>query len=278
MKRISAMWAIGIFLLVIHNKVKAQYVMQSPDAIIIRPFNLPVTFNKTTNLLFPYEIKKIDLGSNALIAQKPKGVDTALEIKAAIKNFEPTNVSVFTADGKLHSFLVHFAPETDSLNFYFGAGSSAVVPIIQPPNAATLKEDAVQAKQQKAFLNVKVHEQRVSLLLEGIWLINNTMWFDLYLKNNTLITYTPDYIRFFIRDRKRGKRTAVQETEIIPLNKLTNDAIAGRQANMFGFAFTPFTMPATQELVVQVGEKNGGRSLVLRVSHRVVLKARKPEK
>ena len=38
--------------------------------------------------------------------------------------------------------------------------------------------------------------------------------------------------------------------------------------------FAPFTIPKTKELIIQMGEKDGARTLMLRVRHRAILKAR----
>lgn len=99
-------------------------------------------------------------------------------------------------------------------------------------------------------------------------------WLVLRLGNHSLVDYTPDYIRFFVKDRKRGKRTAVQEAEIAPLFADAAHTVKGVQSQKFVFAFQPITIPSTQELVVQIGERNGGRALVLHIGHRSLLKAR----
>jgi hypothetical protein len=67
----------------------------------------------------------------------------------------------------------------------------------------------------------------------------------------------------------------VQETEVLPLYATASRTVNGLQADTCVLSFKPFTMPVTQELVVQVGEKNGGRSLVLHISHRQLLKAKR---
>jgi len=56
-------------------------------------------FLKTTNIIFPYSIVSVDIGSRDVLAQKAKGVENILQIKAARDSFPQTNISIITADG-----------------------------------------------------------------------------------------------------------------------------------------------------------------------------------
>lgn len=52
---------------------KAQEILEAktlPDNQIIVPYKLEVTFSKTVHILFPNEVKYIDLGSTNIIAGK----------------------------------------------------------------------------------------------------------------------------------------------------------------------------------------------------------------
>ena len=54
----------------------------------IEPFHLNITYSKTTHLLFPFAIISIDRGSKDILAQKAKGVENVLQIKAAKPDFD----------------------------------------------------------------------------------------------------------------------------------------------------------------------------------------------
>ena len=112
------------------------------------------------------------------------------------------------------------------------------------------------------------------LSLQSIYLANGIMWFNLHFKNKSLIDYKPVYVRFFLQDRKRAKRTAVQQTELTPSYAQPIGNVKGRQGSDLVIGFPVFTIPRTKELIIEVGEQNGGRALRLRVPHSVVLKAR----
>lgn len=71
------------------------------------------------------------------------------------------------------------------------------------------------------------------------------MWFTLQLENSSLIAYQPDFVRFFIRDKKRAKRTAIQEIELQPLYSDAGSIITGQSSGEMLLAFPPFTIPKT---------------------------------
>jgi conjugative transposon TraN protein len=282
-KRVCAAMVTGIFLLFFQAKIIAQSANAIPTKSIT-PYPIAVSYNKTSNLIFPYAIKSVDRGSASVLAQKAKGVDNILQVKAGKQNFHQTNLTVVTTDGQLYSFLVDYTNEPSVLNFSFSKDSvsSAIEPAEKdkavlsgtPLNEAGFKTITDEVCQQKRFLHIRSREQKMRLSLESLWLKDKVMWLALQLQNKSLIDYSPDYIRFFVRDKKRGKRTAIQESEITPLYGKADSTVAGEQLQKVVFAFRPFTIPKTQELVIQVGEQNGGRSLVLPVSHKVLLKAR----
>lgn len=245
---------------------------------VIEPFPMAVTWHKTTNLVFPYGIKSVDRGSASLLAQKAKGAENILQVKAGKQGFPQTNLSVVTADGKLYSFVVDYATEPTVLNISFLNDTSSTVSPITLTNELITEPELIligrQVNQQRHFLRVGTTEQKMHLQLRSIYLYGKTMWLTMELFNSSLIDYQPDYIRFFLRDRKRAKRTAVQETELIPLMQTCKEVVPGNTVMKMLFPFKPFTIPRSKELVVQIGEQNGGRSLVLPIGHRKILKAR----
>jgi len=87
---------------------KAQEAVETkifPANQIIAPHQIEVTFQKTVHILFPSEVKYVDLGSFDIIADKATGAENVVRIKAAVKGFEgETNFSVITADGCFYSF------------------------------------------------------------------------------------------------------------------------------------------------------------------------------
>lgn len=244
----------------------------------LQPYPIAISFNKTSNIIFPYEIISVDKGSSSVLAQKAKGVENILQLKAEKESFAQTNLSVITKDGRFYSFLVDYAQDPAILNFQIVKGSNLFKSDVLLSDFS-LNEDIVnditrQLKNRKRFLHIYTKNQRMKLSMDGIYLKENLMWISFKMANGSFISYRPESIRFFVRDLKRLKRTALQETEIQPLYAQMDSLISGNDDATAVFGFNPFTIPKTQELIVQVAEHNGGRTLVLHVRYAAMLKAR----
>ena len=72
---------------------------------MIPPHGLEVTYDKTVHIIFPAEVRYVDLGSPNLIAGKADGAENVIRVKATVKNFKnETNMSVITEDGSFYTF------------------------------------------------------------------------------------------------------------------------------------------------------------------------------
>jgi hypothetical protein len=100
------------------------------------------------------------------------------------------------------------------------------------------------------------------------------LWFGLELANHVAIGYTPAYVRWYIRDRKKLRRTAMQEVPLAPVYSPGLVTVAGDSAVHCWTGFQPFAIGKDKDLVVEVGEKGGGRTLVLTMDHRMILHAK----
>lgn len=272
MQRLSVVLSTGVLLLLFQLSALAQGLTDSFSTI--NPYHLAVSYNKTSNLIFPYAIKSVDRGSAAVITQKAKGADNILQVKAGRRGFTQTNLTVITTDDQFYSFLLDYALEPSILNISFVSEIQKQALSRIKTNESLLNDAAENVKNAKQFLNIHTQNLGMRLTLNSIYLDNKTMWFTLAATNQSLINFKPEYVRFFLRDRKRGKRTAVQEMEIQPLFSSVIENIQGLQSQKLIFGFTPFTIPSSKRLIIQLGEENGGRSLVLAVRSRKILNAR----
>jgi len=268
-----------LLLTIIIGVFNCTLLAQAPTNQSVTPYQVTISYNKTSNIIFPFAIKSVDRGSSAVLVQKAKGIENILQVKAARENFEETNLSVVTSDGMFYSFIVNYAEQPLVLNLSFvkdsgSAKSAAAVISAQLLDAASyqLMEDSIQL--EKGFLHKRVTTEQMQLRLSGIYVYRQILWFNLQVKNHSMIDFIPSSIRFFVRDKKRGKRTAMQEIEITPLFSPAKDTITEEHVFSSVLAFKAFALAKTQRLIIQVREENGGRLLELKVSHQKLLKAR----
>lgn len=221
MKQISAVMIIGIFLFIVNSNTFSQNRVKTFKTTILEPYHLSITFYKTTNLIFPYTIKSVDRGSKDVLVQRAKGVENILLVKAGRENFMETNLSVITSDGKLYSFILNYSNNPLSLNISFAKDTSVVdtSPLLQSgSNEALLQLISERIARKKKMLHgIKDYKYRIKLQLNGIYIKNNIIFYQLGIKNHSNINYDINKLRFFIIDEKKTKRTASQEIEMQPL-------------------------------------------------------------
>jgi len=252
----------------------------------IVPYKLEVTFNKTSNLVFPAAIISIDRGSQDIMVEKAVGVENILRIKADAKIFEETNLSVITKDGKLYSFLVSYNSNPPYLNVNISNISTTNITNSEQNengitasmvmNAQSLKEFSQKAVSQKSNIHSVYDESsRMTVALTGFYVKNNTMFCRLRIENYSRINYDIDQFRLYIRDKKQSKRTATQEMEIHSLYiRGDSSRIKGKAKETLIIAVPKFTIPDGKYMAIEIMESNGGRHLALKVKNRHVVRAR----
>ncbi|NOS90602.1 MAG: conjugative transposon protein TraN [Cyclobacteriaceae bacterium] len=266
-------YLIAIVLTMIHRMLLAQ------DNI--RTYPLEITFNKTSSLIFPTIIKSVDRGSKDVLAQKAKGMGNVLQVKAARIHFPETSLTIITADGILHQFTVNYADEPNVLNLSLDstkvrAWNDRPILFENEMTESDFQKHAnyiLKSRRQLKFKNTGKY--KVALGLKGIFIKNNTIFFHVTGKNTSNINYTIEFLRFYIRDNKRIKRTASQEVEIKPFfTNVEPEEIKGKSINEWVFALDKFTIPEAKHLVIEMFEHNGGRHLFLPIKNRTLVKAR----
>ncbi|MBE7170033.1 MAG: conjugative transposon protein TraN [Williamsia sp.] len=287
MKKVSITLAAALFLIWISG------VAQVKDTIkgsVISSYRLLVTTGKTTNLVFPHAIKSADRGSSDVIAQQVKGVENILQVKAGVRNFPETNLTVITADGSLYSFLVSYSANPSDLNIHLSRdtvkeethhdkdpGSLPVSFTDAKNNIAEVERAAalLSNKRTRTIHGVKDSKYAIRVRLISIYVKENVLYFQLQLCNVSNLNYDVDMIRFYIQDDKRTKRSAIQILEIMPICITGNPTlISAHSKGMYVFAFDKFTIADKKHLVCEIREKNGGRNLSIQVRNKHIIHAR----
>ena len=243
---------------------------------VIPPYNLEVTFDKTVHVIFPSAAKYIDLGSSNIIAGKAEAAENVVRVKSTIKGFEnETNFSVITDEGSFYSFNVKYADEPQKLNIemkdFIHDGATVNRPNNsmdiflselgnESPHEVYMAMKSIYKNNKKEIKSIESKRFGIQLLLKGIYIHNNLLYFHTEVKNSSNVPFDVDFIRWKIVDKKVAKRTAIQETVIEPVRAshfVTQ--IKGRSSERTVFAMNKFTIPDDKKLVVELFEKNGGR-------------------
>lgn len=238
----------------------------------IVPRELQISSTITTNVIFKEPILSVDLGSEDLLAQRAQGVDNILQVKAANEDFPRTNLTVITSDGTLHSFWVNYEESPDKLNYlvpHEAVPKYHAIPGNGEPLPADVREcaDWVRLTDLEPF-HIRRKSQGVQLSTDGIFISSNRMYVRLRVYNGSNIPFDPDRTRFFLRDSRRTKRTALQEMEVVPDYVIgAKDRFAPYIPHTMVAVFPKFTFSRGKFLSVEVSEPNGGRRIDLKIRH-----------
>ena len=225
---------------------------------------LAINTNKTTSLIFPFSIKHVDRGTRDVLVQKVKEADNILLVKAAGKDFPETNLTVLTSDGSIYNFTMNF--ENKPLLFVYN------LPVQSSASLATYANSILDNSRTMHGISAKKWDVMVSV--SGIYIKENTIFYQLELDNRSSIDYDIDFLRFYIRDKKKSKRTAIQENELKPLYIAGNTSqVKANSTSDIVVALEKFTIPDAKYLAIEINEKNGGRNLLMKVNNRKIIRA-----
>lgn len=226
--------------------------------------SVSITTDKTTSLIFPFAIRHVDRGTKDILVQQVKEVDNILLVKAASKEFPETNLSVVTEDGSIYSLVICYDSQPPVWIYH--------LPVYTKANIATYAHGILD--NPKRMRGARDRRWDITTNVTGIYIKDNIIYYQLRLTNQSPINYDIELLRFYIKDKKKGKRTAVQENELIPLFVAGNtNKVNALTNNVLVVALEKFTIPDAKFLAIQLTEKNGGRHLQMKVKNRHILKA-----
>ncbi len=258
----------------------ANWARDAKSQPINEPQKVEITFNKTCSIVFPTVIKSVDRGSRDILAQKAKGVGNVLQLKAGKENFPETNLTVITGDGILHQFTVNYSSQPAAMTLDIVEGSNSpksMALIFQTEMTETDMENYSSgiAQSKRSIRFIKEKQYKISLALLGIYIKDDVMFYRFRITNRSSINYDVDFLKFYVRDKARIKRTASQEIEIKPIYVYGNDkSIKGESSNDLVYALQKFTIPESKHLNVELFEENGGRHFEMIIENKTIVNAR----
>ena len=266
----------------------AQDSIRTPLALgKIEPYQMEVTYDKTSHLIFPTGIRYVDLGSEYLIAGKAEDAENVLRIKATVRDFEEeTNFSVITEDGRFYNFNVFYSSYPSSLNYdlltmqkqlsrenendvlFEELGKNS-------PSLAGLLLETIYNKDKRIIKHIGSKSYGIQFLLKGVYIHNGKFYFHTELRNKSNVPFQIDFVNFKIVDKKIAKRTVIQEKPMKPLRIYKPlDEIIGNTTEQNVFLLDQFTITDDKVLLIEIFEKNGGRHQVLQIENSDLVNAR----
>ena len=253
----------------------------------VEPYQMEVTYTKTSHLIFPAAIRYVDLGSEYLIAGKAEDAENVLRIKATVRDFEEeTNFSVITEDGRFYNFNVFYSSYPSSLNYdlltmqkqlsrenendvlFEELGKNS-------PSLAGLLLETIYNKDKRIIKHIGSKSYGIQFFLKGVYIHNGKFYFHTELRNKSNVPFQIDFVNFKIVDKKIAKRTVIQEKPMKPLRIYKPlDEIIGNTTEQNVFLLDQFTITDDKVLLIEIFEKNGGRHQVLQIENSDLVNAR----
>lgn len=262
-----------------------------PDARVVLPYGLEVTFEKTVHLIFPSSIRYVDLGSQNIIAGKAEDAENVLRVKAAVQDFETeTNMSVICEDGSFYAYNVKYAQEPEKLSIEMKDFLSPIEGRLpsnradiyfkelgnESPVLVKLMMQTIYQNDKHTIKHIGTQQFGMKFLLRGLYAHNGLLYFHTCMENGTNMPYSVDFITFKVVDKKVAKRTAIQEQVLQPLRAYHQVMqVRGKDSEHSVFVLEQFALSEDKQLEVTLYERNGGRTLTFYVEQEDLLLAKK---
>lgn len=241
----------------------------------VAPYEIELTQNKTTHILFPSSVEYVDLGSSEIIASKVEVTSNVLRLKTIKENVSPTNFTVITNDGKYYSFNATYNEEPTQLSYNltkFEKQSNKQQSEVlfkdlgaTSPSLADLFMKAI-IKKNKKELNIKSKNYGVEARLKTIYVQDGKLYFHITISNKSNLPYEIDYIGFKIKDRRTTKRTTIQEVSLKPIRShIDYNLVDSKTQKDNVFILDHFSLLDKQILLIEVKDRDGVRNQKLKI-------------
>lgn len=266
----------------------AQETAKNPLALgRIKSYEMQVTYDKTSHLIFPSAIRYVDLGSEYLIAGKAEDAENVLRVKASVQDFEPeTNFSVITDDGRFYSFDAYYSACPPALSYDLlamkktsdrSAGQDVLFEELgnSSPSLAGLILETIYRKDKRFVKHIGAKSFGIQFILKGIYIHNGKYYFHTELDNRTNVPFQIEFMNFKVVDKKIAKRTVIQERPMLPLRSYRPlGVVGGKETEQNVFLLDQFTIADDKVLLIEIFEKNGGRHQALQIENSDLIEAR----
>lgn len=248
---------------------------------IIKQNDAEVSISKTTHFIANEDIADIVVGNDSIIADSALGIKNIVKIKSLTKNIENASFTIITKSGNVFPFNLKYTETPSNLSIYLGDSSEMAIFSETPLDKTKIEKVSkyiTGLSPRYNYLGDLNHKMILSL--DGIYSIDDWLFFRLHLENLNNIDYGIDFIKTYIRDKKGDKYLALQEQEIYPFyiyfsdEKYKEIIPAGEQVEVILF-FNRFTIPKSRIMCFELFEKNGGRHLEFSISNKEILKAQR---
>ena len=248
---------------------------------VVKFKEVEVSTSKTTHFISNEDIVDIIVGNDSIIADSALGIKNIVKIKSLSKNIDAASFTIITKSGQIYPFNLKYNETPSSLSIYIGDSKEMAIFSETPLDKNKLEKISKYVEELAPSYNYLGDlDHKMIFSLDGIYSVDDWLFFRLHLENLNNIDYGIDFIKTYIRDKKVDKYVALQEQEIYPFyiyfsnDKYKDMLPAGENVEIILF-FSRFTIPKSRIMCFELFEENGGRHLDFSISNREILKAKR---
>ncbi|UII29089.1 conjugative transposon protein TraN [Fulvivirga maritima] len=237
---------------------------------------IPVAYDQTSTLVLQETIQSIDVGSPGVLVQRVNGFDNMLRLKAAVTDFDTTNLTIYAMSGAIYHFNLYYAAHPQRKVWPIAADDSLPIAPSQLSGQGSMQSKAQWVLRQTHPTIRKQHHGQLTLSVRNLYSSGGKLFFHLQIENTSALPFKIHNIRFYTTSRNAVKRSAQHEETRSPLLYYKPDAQSlvtqGGKADMV-MVYDQFSLPRDQEGTFEVLETQGGRRLTLSLRHKHMRKA-----
>ena len=155
------------------------------------------------------------------------------------------------------------------------------VPAIPSPNASNeqINEEQLHSFVQSSrttppFLSRRARTDQMVVKLRTIHYVHDLLFISVELINRSTLPYDIDFIRLYVQDKERIKRSSAQQREIVPVYKDVAGTISEDKPLRYVLVMPRFTLGTNKQFYLEIFERNGGRHLALEIKNRHLLQSK----
>lgn len=229
------------------------------------------------------DINYTDVGSSDVLFETKGPI---LKLAAGVSNFKETNITVITSDNYCYSFIVNYREDIAQLNYFIdlamgrkisvspAAGDSAIkkTETLHQVKPGTVKIDSLvilcekSLKKSFSWWDEGAFYKKVYFSLNNIFVYQDQLFFVVSAGNLSNIDYDIDYLKLNVTDKKRTKRSSIQDIEKLPVfSFLKPGQIKGKtKIESFVINAHPLTIGEAQQLAKALNTEKGACNAFLK--------------
>ncbi|MBQ4820592.1 DUF4138 domain-containing protein [Aquimarina sp. MMG016] len=245
---------------------------------------LQVSDIKTTHLLFDDNIKYLDLGSPYFVADTLQQMVKLKHIGEELidPKSQLSNLTVITDKGNYYSITLRYERYANLVTYVVKESDQIVPSYREEIETVEKKTGYLQllcSKMEHINSNVLIKNKKgqdLNILVNGIFYNQDKIGIRIKLQNTSTIDFDIDQILFRTKlDKRISADYLYQERVINPIHTCNTDLeITGEGNITVVLLFDKFMLNKKEKLSIDVFEKNGGRSAIINIPRKTLLKPR----